>query len=90
MAIQISVGNLGGAMASNFYRARDAPRYILGHSLSLGFVIAGILSLVGLLVTYNVINRKRERALREGKRAEYSEDQLSFLGDRAITWRYMY
>ncbi|CAH0054954.1 unnamed protein product [Clonostachys solani] len=90
MAIQISVGNLGGAMASNFYRAKDAPRYILGHSLSLGFVIAGILSMVSLLVTYNVINRKRERALREGKRAEYSEEQLSFLGDKAITWRYMY
>ena len=33
MGLQISVGNLAGAMASNFYRAADAPRYKLGHAL---------------------------------------------------------
>lgn len=30
MAIQIGVGNLGGAVASNIYRAQDEPRYLLG------------------------------------------------------------
>ncbi|KAJ5266833.1 hypothetical protein N7478_009641 [Penicillium angulare] len=37
MAIQIGFGTLGGAAASNFYRAQDAPRYRLGHGLVLGF-----------------------------------------------------
>ena len=90
MAIQISVGNLGGAMASNFYRAQDAPRYILGHSLSMAFVVAGIITAAALIITYYLLNNKRERDLRNGRRAEFTEEQLSFLGDKAITWRYMY
>ena len=30
MALQIGIGNFSSAMAGNFYRSRDAPRYILG------------------------------------------------------------
>ena len=30
MALHIGIGNFGGAIASNIYRAQAAPRYILG------------------------------------------------------------
>lgn len=30
MAVQIGVGNFGGAIAANIYRSQDSPRYILG------------------------------------------------------------
>ena len=30
MALQIGIGNFSGAMASNIYRTRDEPRFILG------------------------------------------------------------
>ena len=30
MALHIGIGNFSGAIASNIYRAQDAPRYILG------------------------------------------------------------
>lgn len=30
MAVQIGIGNFGGAIASNIFRSQDAPRYILG------------------------------------------------------------
>ena len=39
-------------MASNFYRAQDAPQYILGHSLELAFVVELV---VGLLVVTVVV-----------------------------------
>ncbi|KAL4939119.1 major facilitator superfamily domain-containing protein [Aspergillus oleicola] len=39
MAMHIGLGNLAGAMASNFYREQDAPRYTLGHALELGFCV---------------------------------------------------
>ncbi|KAF9234657.1 MFS general substrate transporter [Melanogaster broomeanus] len=37
MALQISVGNLGGAIACNIFRSQDEPRYLLGHGLEIMF-----------------------------------------------------
>ena len=88
MAIQIGVGNLGGAMASNFYRQKDSPRYVLGHGLELGFIGAGIVATLILVVSYTTINKKRARRLESGQEVETSLE-LSEKGDRAVTFRYM-
>ena len=88
-AIQIAVGNLAGAMASNFYRAEDAPRYILGHALELGFIGAGILGLLVLVFNYKRINAKRERQLAEGAHNGYTPEELGELGDRSMTFKYV-
>lgn len=82
------MGNLAGAMASNFYRAEDAPRYILGHGLELGFIGAGILALLVLVFNYKRINAKRERQLAEGAHNGYTPEELGELGDRSITFKY--
>lgn len=89
MAIQIGVGNLGGAIASNFYRQRDSPRYILGHGLELGFIGAGIIAAFILVVAYATINKKRDKILREGGETRFTAEELSAQGDRAVTFRYM-
>ncbi|KAJ6440498.1 MFS nicotinic acid transporter Tna1 [Purpureocillium lavendulum] len=90
MAIHIGAGNLGGAMASNFYRKRDGPRYIMGHGIALGFEILGMIAAVILLVGYRASNRKRERRLAEGAAEEYTPEELSYQGDKAVTFRYMF
>ncbi|KAI9170792.1 transporter [Paramyrothecium foliicola] len=90
MAIQIGVGNLGGAMASNFYRQRDSPRYILGHALELGFICVGVIAGGILILGYNRINRNRERRVAAGEADLVSDAELSAQGDKALTWRYMY
>ncbi|EEU41890.1 uncharacterized protein NECHADRAFT_64202 [Fusarium vanettenii 77-13-4] len=90
MAIQIGVGNLGGAMASNFYRQKDGPRYILGHGLELGFISAGIIAALILIVSYDRINKSRERKMAQGEHNQYSPEELSAKGDKALTWRYMH
>jgi hypothetical protein len=73
-------------MASNFYRHQDAPKYLLGHGLEIAFVVGGLIADVVLRVTYGKINEKRES---EGFRgAQYSDEELSDLGDRAPTFRY--
>lgn len=89
MAIQIGLGNLGGAMASNFYRQKDSPRYILGHSLELGFIGAGIIAAVVLLVSYDAINKARDKAIAQGVEAQFTAEELSAQGDRAVTFRYV-
>ncbi|KIX02485.1 uncharacterized protein Z518_08426 [Rhinocladiella mackenziei CBS 650.93] len=86
MAIQIGLGNLSGAMASNFYRGRDKPKYILGHALELGFVVAGVIAVLALRLNYQRINRKRDRC---GVPDQLTAEDLSQMGDRAPTWRYM-
>lgn len=77
-------------MASNFYRQPDSPRYILGHSLELGFVCVGILAAVILNIGYAGINRKREKKLAEGNESGFGNKELSELGDKAYTFRYMH
>lgn len=91
MALQIGVGNLGGAMASNFYRARDSPRYILGHALELGFISLGIIAALIQVFAYAAINKKRARQLQEGG-DQMIQDQkmLAVKGDKAATFRYVY
>ncbi len=77
-------------MASNFYRAKDGPRYRLGHALELGFIVGGIIASCILIVGYNTANKKRERLIREGALDRYTDEELSAKGDKAITFRYVY
>ncbi|KAF2787424.1 MFS general substrate transporter [Melanomma pulvis-pyrius CBS 109.77] len=87
-AIQIAMGNLAGAMASNFYRSKDAPHYVLGHALELAFICAGILALLILVFNYRRINAKRARQMADGAHNGYTPEEMSVLGDRALTFRY--
>lgn len=77
-------------MASNFYREPDSPRYILGHGLELGFVCMGIVAAIILNVGYATINRKRERKLAQGGEDLLGGQELSELGDKAYTFRYIH
>ncbi|KFY15912.1 hypothetical protein V492_01690 [Pseudogymnoascus sp. VKM F-4246] len=86
MAFQIGVGNLGGAMASNFYRKQDGPKFLLGHGLEIGFITLGLIAVVILRVNYARINKKRDALMDDG--AELTDKEISDLGDRAPTFRY--
>lgn len=72
-------------MASNFYRAQDAPKYTLGHSLELGFAVVGIIAVVILRMSYQRINKKREQM----DVSQYDPIQLAKMGDRSPLFRYM-
>jgi alpha-N-acetylglucosamine transferase len=76
-------------MASNFYREKDEPHYRLGHSLELGFICVGILAVLLLVFNYKRINNKRDRQMAEGAHNGYTPEELSALGDRSMTFRYM-
>ncbi|KAF8246812.1 MFS general substrate transporter, partial [Wilcoxina mikolae CBS 423.85] len=67
MALVIGMGSFGGAMGANFYRQKDAPRYLLGHCLNLGFVSLGAAAGGVLYMRYVLENRRRgdERKRRE-------------------------
>jgi hypothetical protein len=77
-------------MASNFYRAKDSPRYKLGHALEIGFICVGILATVIQVSGYRMINRKREKKMAEGGESLYTAEEMSSQGDKSVTFRYMY
>ncbi|KAK7734282.1 hypothetical protein SLS53_007932 [Cytospora paraplurivora] len=85
--MQISIGNCGAVLGTQLYRANDGPRYILGHSFALGYLVANIV-VAGLL--YWTLSRENKR--REGITAEVKEvGELSdWDGDEDPRWRFQY
>lgn len=77
-------------MAANFYRKGDAPRFILGHALELGFICSSFIATLVLLLSYRSINGSRARALAKGEASKFTDEELRTLGDKAVTFRYMY
>ena len=73
-------------MASNFYREKDSPKYVLGHALELGFLVAGFIAVLFLRFNYGRINRKRAGMMQS---LEVKEADMSDMGDRAPTFRYV-
>jgi hypothetical protein len=73
------------AMASNFYRAQDSPNFYLGHALELGFVVAGLIAVIVLRLSYRRINRLRD----EKGVGNLTREQLAKMGDKSPAYRYM-
>jgi len=88
MAIQISFGNLGGAIGSNIYLAKQAPHYWLGYGFSLAIIILSLTSAIFLRFMLNRINKKRDLMSVEEIRAKYTEQELLEMGDRSPFFRY--
>ncbi|GMM38231.1 Soa1 protein [Saccharomycopsis crataegensis] len=88
MAMHIGIGNFGGAFSSNFYRSQDAPHYVLGHSLVLGFIGMGAIVTIFIMFAYSRINAKREEGIIEGKYKGYSAKDLAEMGDKNPYFKY--
>ncbi|KAG5368926.1 putative transporter [Yarrowia sp. C11] len=88
MAIQIGIGNLAGAIASNIYRAKDKPGYKLGHGMEIMFVCIGIAALGVLNYGYHLANKKKAEKLAAGEYDNYTPQQLSEMGDRSPYFKY--
>ncbi|RDX52238.1 MFS general substrate transporter [Lentinus brumalis] len=90
IAMQLGFSSFGGIIASNIYRTQDAPRYILGHALEMGFMAIALLLVPLTVVCYMRINRQRETICGEEveKDIRWAPEELRRLGDRAPDFRY--
>ncbi|EXF83960.1 major facilitator superfamily transporter [Colletotrichum fioriniae PJ7] len=59
-AMQITIGNLGAVLGTQLYRANDGPRYIVGHSFALGYLLANIIVCGILYLVLKGENKRRE------------------------------
>ena len=84
-ALQITIGNLGAVIGTQLYRPKTSPRYVLGHSVALGYLCANILVTLTLLFVLRRDNRKRDEAAARGDLYDGE-----YLGDEDPRWRYAY
>ncbi len=86
-----SVGNIGGAISGQIYRAEWAPRYVQGHAINLGCYAIALVSGTALWWSYKVDNEKRDRAAAvndteglDNKHHDLLGEDLGDLGDRCV------
>lgn len=86
-AMQISIGNCGAVIGTQLYRADDGPRYIVGHSFAMGYLLAGVVVSGALFWIL-----KRENTRRDGIAAEVKEvgELKDWGGDDDPRWRFQY
>jgi disulfide bond formation protein DsbB len=88
-ALQISIGNLGAVLGTQLYRTETSPRYFLGHSFALGYLLANICVVGGL---WWVLKRANEAKARErvsrvlGVLSEVGDAEGDFEGDADPRW----
>ncbi|KAI0696770.1 MFS general substrate transporter [Cerioporus squamosus] len=90
IAMQLSFSSFGGIIASNIYRTVDAPRYVLGHALEMGFMVIALLLVPLTLFLYIRINSQRDDMRREEAKGDvrWAPADLRRLGDRAPDFQY--
>ncbi|KAJ5690847.1 hypothetical protein N7462_005239 [Penicillium macrosclerotiorum] len=89
-AMQISIGNLGAVLGTQLYRTETSPRFYLGHSFALGYLVANtIIVSISWLVLKRANSRKAIVRDREGLRplmGDIGDAEGEFLGDRDPRW----
>ena len=84
--IIFSIGNIGGAISGQIYRAEWAPRYIQGHAINIGCYVVALTAGTILWWSYRTDNARRDAAAgRRVERADMLGDDLGELGDRYVS-----
>ncbi|QGI88034.1 hypothetical protein CEK25_002990 [Fusarium fujikuroi] len=86
-AMQISIGNLGAVMGTQLYRSGDGPRFVVGHSMALGYLVANIVVVTILGWRLKKQNDARAAVSEEIKHVGEVED---WRGDTDPRWRFEY
>ncbi|KAL1603886.1 hypothetical protein SLS60_005478 [Paraconiothyrium brasiliense] len=89
-AMQISIGNLGAVIGTQLYRPATSPRYVLGHSVALGYLVGNVIVVSTLWWLLARENKQKEEYLAANPQTSGfhdSEEDLK-LGDRHPRWHF--
>jgi len=82
-AMTITIGNCGAIIGTQLYRPKTSPRFKLGHSFALGYLVANLLVTGTLWVSLRRENRiKREKA----ERGEGVGNEEVIKSDEDVRW----
>lgn len=86
-AMQISIGNLGAVLGTQLYRSNDGPRYIVGHSMALGYLVANVVVVLVLARRLKKQNEERDAVVEKLDNIGQAEN---WDGDSDKRWRFQY
>jgi MFS family permease len=86
-AMQISIGNVGAVIGTQLYRSHDGPRFIVGHSFALGYLLANAIVVTILALLLRKENKRRALIAEEVKDIGALAD---WKGDVDPRWRFQY
>ena len=89
-AMQISIGNCGAVLGTQLYRPNTMPRYILGHSFALGYLIANlvVVSILWWILTKENKQKQEYLAAHPETNGFHDTDEDLKLGDRHPRWHF--
>jgi MFS family permease len=92
VALLVTVGNFGGFIGSNIFLQSQAPKYPTGFGTCLGILCASIGMTFVVRRALKKENERRDKWM-EGKtveevKSQYTEEQLTALGDKSPLFRY--
>ena len=85
-ALQISIGNLGAVLGTQLYRSRDGPRFFVGHSFALTYLVLNVVTVAIVWSVLRTENARRDRGGRNDRLDGVDEDE--WLGDDDPRWRF--
>ncbi|KAH7890814.1 major facilitator superfamily domain-containing protein [Phlebopus sp. FC_14] len=81
LALQMTMGNFGGAIACNIFRTQDEP-----HALEIMFLSMGLIGIPITALCYRWVNIQKNG--KKSKRADETAGKSGFLGDKVSTFKY--
>jgi len=90
IGIVIGWGNLQGVVSSNIYRAKDKPKYYLGHGVVLAYL--SLFLFCGSLMTHLLLkaeNKKRQAGKRDHWVEGKDDAEIRMLGDKRPDFLYV-
>ncbi|KAK4194811.1 high-affinity nicotinic acid transporter [Triangularia verruculosa] len=92
IAMQVMGGNCGGIIAAYVYQGVDAPRFVKGHAILIGFIGLSIVLTLGMTIWCRRENARRDSLQAavpiENKNARPKETIVDELADDASWFRY--
>ena len=87
VAFQVGFGNCGGIIATFSFLAKDAPKYVRGYSICLGFL--GLAAISCTLYCFALISENTNRARGLSEHYGKSDEEKARSGDLNPDYRYM-
>lgn len=79
---------VGGIIAVYAFLAKDAPKYITGYSICIGFICLSVLANAVYFIGLIIENRRRDRSSAQARAALLSADEKTKMGDLNPDYRY--